>query len=215
MKTMDIKHGELNKTIAHDADTIKRHREFDLRLQALLEQYVTDVLGRYREILTQQDNIMKRNPIHYGAMNKFTRSQKTLETMLDIDMDRCPGFDQFLPLFFQVQGFEMGDEVFDPRKSSEVLKEFRQLMNPRDYNQICSEFKQQVKLLLREVLNQQDVNYHSPLHIASYFGSFQAARTIVKLGCEPHSAAFPQNALEIGKDKYTRQVLQNLNKAAS
>ena len=32
MKTMDIKHGELNKTIAHDADTIKRHREFDLRL---------------------------------------------------------------------------------------------------------------------------------------------------------------------------------------
>ena len=52
MKTMDIKHGELNKTVAHDADTIKRHREFDLRLQALLEQYVTDVLGRYREILT-------------------------------------------------------------------------------------------------------------------------------------------------------------------
>ena len=32
MKTMEIKHGELLKTVSHDADTIKRHREFDLRL---------------------------------------------------------------------------------------------------------------------------------------------------------------------------------------
>jgi ankyrin repeat protein len=68
-------------------------------------------------------------------------------------------------------------------------------MHPKDYKRVCSEFKQQAKLLLREVLNQQDANYHSPLHIASYFGSFQAARHIVKLGCEPHSAAFPEKPL--------------------
>lgn len=37
MKTMDIKHGELNKQVQFDADTIKRHREFDLRLVSLFE----------------------------------------------------------------------------------------------------------------------------------------------------------------------------------
>jgi hypothetical protein len=31
-----VKHGELIKTIQHDADTIKRHKEFDLRLNNLL-----------------------------------------------------------------------------------------------------------------------------------------------------------------------------------
>lgn len=53
MKTMDIKQGELVKTVQHDADTIKRHREFDLRLVSLFEQYACDIISRYREILTQ------------------------------------------------------------------------------------------------------------------------------------------------------------------
>lgn len=37
MKAMDIKHGELTTTVSHDAGTIKRHKEFDLRLVQLLE----------------------------------------------------------------------------------------------------------------------------------------------------------------------------------
>lgn len=57
----------------HDADTIKRHREFDLRLVSVFEQYACDIIGRYREILTHQDSISCRNPIHYSAMNKFTK----------------------------------------------------------------------------------------------------------------------------------------------
>lgn len=36
IRTSDVKHGELIKTIQHDADTIKRHKEFDLRLNNLL-----------------------------------------------------------------------------------------------------------------------------------------------------------------------------------
>ena len=102
MKTMDIKQGELTKTVQHDADTIKRHREFDLRLVSLFEQYACDIIGRYREILTQQDIAMRRNPIHYAAMNKFTKCQKTLEALLSIDIDLVQGFDQFLPLFMEV-----------------------------------------------------------------------------------------------------------------
>jgi len=88
-------------------------------------------------------------------------------------------------------------------------------MNPADYNLVIREFKQQSVLILKEALNQQDKNYHSPLHIASYFGDFKASRRLIKLGAEPTSAAFAERPLNVGKDKYTRDVLQNLNKAAT
>lgn len=50
--------------------------------------------------------------------------------------------------------------------------------------------------------------------MASYFGDFKASRLMIKKGAEPTSAAFAERPLNMSKDKYTRDVLQNLNKAA-
>jgi hypothetical protein len=44
--------------------------------------------------------MFRRNPIHYGAMSKYTKCYKTLETILMIDIDYVPGMDDFLKLFF-------------------------------------------------------------------------------------------------------------------
>lgn len=63
-----------------------------MRLVGLLEQYVCDVIKRYRDILTLQDEKYKRNPIHYAAMAKGTNSLRTLEAILDVDIDNVPGF---------------------------------------------------------------------------------------------------------------------------
>ena len=72
-----------------------------------------------------------------------------------------------------------------------------------------------MKLLLKEVLDRQDLNYHSPLHVASYYGDFKCSRFMIKLGADPNSAAFSERPLEVGKDKFVRGVLQNLNDAAT
>lgn len=91
---------------------------------------------------------LKRNPLHYAAMSKFTKSLKTLESILDIQIDKVPGYDEFLKLYFQLQPLQSDSEKFDPRKSNEILKEFKNLMHPNDYNQVIRDFKQQVHLLL-------------------------------------------------------------------
>jgi hypothetical protein len=95
---------------------------------------VSDVYKRYRDILTLQDEKYQRNPIHYAAMAKGTNSLKTLEAILDIDIDKVPGFNSFFDLFTQLQGFELPEETFDPRRSANVLSEFKQLMRPDEFN---------------------------------------------------------------------------------
>lgn len=157
---------------------------------------------------------MKRNPIHYAAMSKFTNSFKTMEAILDIEMDQVPGFESFLDLYFQLQCFEVAEETFDPRRSANVLSDYKKLVKPAEWNIIAKEFKHQATILLKEVLNQQDANYQSPLHVASYFGDFKASRLIIKKGAESKSAAFAERPLNVSKDKFTRNVLQSLNKAA-
>lgn len=65
------------------------------------------------------------------------------------------------------------------------------------------------------MLDKQDENFHSPLHVASYFGDFKASRFMIELGADPNSPAFAERPLEVSKDEFVRKVLQNLNNAAT
>ena len=56
---------------------------------------------------------------------------------------------------------------------------------------------------------------YSPLHISSYFGDFKSSRLFTTKGAETTSKDYYQNPLEVGKDKFSRDVLQNLNEAAT
>lgn len=75
-------------------------------------------------------------------MSKYTKCYKTLEAILNINIDLVPGTEDFLTLFFQIQELESKEDMkFDPRKYKSVLGEFKHLLSPNDYNRIIKEFK--------------------------------------------------------------------------
>lgn len=79
------------------------------------------------------------------------------------------------------------ERKFDPRKYNNILTEFKHLMSKKEYNLILKDFKQEVKILIKQTLETLNNNEQSPLHVASYFGDFKAVRHMVNLGADATS----------------------------
>jgi ankyrin repeat protein len=63
--------------------------------------------------------------------------------------------------------------------------EFKHILDVKMFNRITSDFKKNVRRLLREVLNTQDHEGYTPLHVAAYSGDYLASEHFLKLGADP------------------------------
>ena len=142
-------------------------------------------------------------------MSKFTNCYRCLQALLHININEEMEYNQFLKNYFEIGALDRADgrAPFDPRKSSQILKEFEHLLNPKEFNQIVKDFKSRVGKLIRDTLNTTDNNKQTPLHIASYFGDYKASRMMVDLGADSVNSNFTKRPLEVSKDKFSRSVL--------
>ena len=73
-----------------------------------------------------------RNPLHYGAMSKFTSCFKCLKALLELNLDNEPEYLWFEQLYFEIAALDRPDHTtpIDPRKSANLLAEFEHLLDP-------------------------------------------------------------------------------------
>ena len=138
-KNLDIKQGHLVSTVYHDAETIKRHIDFNLRAIAVFEKYSEHIKARYSEILLSQDRYL-RNPLHYAAMSKFTSCSRCLHALLNIKIDDEPDYTFFEHLYFEIAALDRADKTtpIDPRKSAQLMHEFEHLLDRREFKRISN-----------------------------------------------------------------------------
>eukprot|EP00826_Nyctotherus_ovalis_P035538 TRINITY_DN3059_c0_g3_i1.p1 TRINITY_DN3059_c0_g3~~TRINITY_DN3059_c0_g3_i1.p1 ORF type:complete len:647 (+),score=188.11 TRINITY_DN3059_c0_g3_i1:169-2109(+) len=214
-KNLDVDHGKLVTTILHDEDAKERFEKFHEEIQELLKEYCAKILEEASNVLCQQD-IYGKNPIHYGAQSTYTRCFNVVSILLAIHLRKAEGFDQFFKLFDEVQLLEVRPErKADPRKYVNVVDEFEHLLSAEVYKKILHEFHSNVKALQRRILNMEDNEGNTPLHIASYSGDFLATEHFLRLGASSTAAnSRKQMPLDIAKNSLVRKILSSLNKAA-
>jgi hypothetical protein len=158
-----------------------------------------------------------RNPLHYAAMSRYTCCFKTLKALLHVDIDNEPEYPFFEHLYFEIAALDRADHTtpIDPRKTANLISEFCHLLDPKDFKRISKGFNKEMSAIIKQALDQQDQNSHTPLHIASYVGDFKSARLFVDLGADQSSDDFKTKPLMVSKDKFARSIITNLNDAAT
>ena len=85
----------------------------------------------------------------------------------------------------------------------------------KTYRTIYKNYQKEKKKLIQDILNMEDINGQTPLHIVSARGNYVLVRYFLRLGADQNKRDHAQhNPLDIAENKYVRQALTNLNKEA-
>lgn len=208
-KNIDVKQGKLIKSGYINKRVQSSFIDFIASIESLAINTYQDYLHFYRQVLTQQD-ADGRNPLHFSTFEKLIMS------LLNFGIDNDEDFDVFNYDCQQLKFLEHESiKNLDPRKHFDVLSEFKHFLAPATYKKIYKNYLKEKKELIKEVLNTQDINDQTPLHIVSRRGNYVLVRFFLRLGADPNIRDNQRhNAIDIAKNKYVRQALTNLNEEA-
>ena len=184
-------------------------KDFMSSIESLAVNTYQEYLQYYKVILTQQD-VDGRNPLHYSTFEKL------IIALLEFGIEKDDDFDDFSYLWQQFKFLEDSSiKTFDPRRYRTVLDEFKHFLDTKTYNTIIKNYQKGRKKLIKDVLNMEDINGQTPLHMVSKRGNYVLVRYFLRLGADPNKRDNSQNnPLSIADNKYVRQALTDLNKEA-
>ena len=196
LKNIDVKQGKLVKTGYISNKTQNNFRDFMAAIESLAINTYEEYIQFYRQVLTQQD-ADGRTPLHFSTFEKLIIS------LLKFGIENTEGFDNFSYDCQQLKFIEDDSaKILDPRKNFDILKEFKHLLSPVIYSKIIKSYKRDKKRLLKEILNTEDVNDQTPLHIVSRRGNYVLVRYFLRCGADGNKRdSRGNNPLDIAQNK--------------
>ena len=215
MKSMTITGSNLKVLTASleaDLEIKKQKTLFDVDLEAALRRYYVSVVDSLRQACEPDRH--QRNPLHYGAMARFTWCYKCVEMMLEVE--KLPGLQDFLQVAKDIQDLEWRqDRQMDPKKYLLILKDVQSTLPKVLFRKRLYEFHQELTSALKLVLNSHDSNVHTPLHIAAYVGQYNCVRLFIDKGADKNHKGSSGTALSMAGTKLVMRYLTSLEESAS
>ena len=215
---LDINKGKLSKAIHITNEILKNFNEFQKKIIEICENMIKEFFNEMKNGLLIKDK-EGQTPFHLNAMSKFSLCQKVLNEILDFDFFNLKkeNFEEFLKLFFEIQKLEVKKERLnnDPRKIFRLEKEINFLLGENFINDLKKKFNIEKKNFFKDLINTQDNNGNSILHISSFFGDFHIVKKLLLNGGKKFEINdLGQIPIDLAKNNFIRKKLTNLNKAA-
>ena len=87
---------------------------------------------------------------------------------------------------------------------------------PKEFRIINERFYREINEIQREIVNTQDSEGYTPLHLASFYGDFTLVKYLIKLGADPQKkeTKSKKEVLYFASNEETRKSLIDLKDAA-
>ena len=214
---LDIVKGKLSRAVRLNEENIRKFEDLQEKIRILAKQLIDNFLEEIKEGLMCQDN-EQQTPFHLAAMSKFPLCHKFIHQILDFDyFNLDETWTNFLDLFLELQRLEIKMERMnqDPRKCLRLERELISLLGDKIINDLSDYYKESKRKLMTELINTQDNNGDSILHISTFHGDFKIVSRLVYYGGNKKlKNKKGQLPVDLAKDNFVRKVLTDLNKAA-
>ena len=214
---LDIVKGKLSRAVRLNEENIRKFEDLQEKIRSLAKQLIDNFLEEIKEGLMCQDN-EQQTPFHLAAMSKFPLCHKFIHQILDFDyFNLDETWTNFLDLFLELQRLEIKMERMnqDPRKCLRLERELISLLGDKIINDLSDYYKESKRKLMTELINTQDNNGDSILHISTFHGDFKIVSRLVYYGGNKKlKNKKGQLPVDLAKDNFVRKVLTDLNKAA-
>ena len=214
---LDIVKGKLSRAVRLNEENIRKFEDLQEKIRILAKQLIDNFLEEIKEGLMCQDN-EQQTPFHLAAMSKFPLCHKFIHQILDFDyFNLDETWTNFLDLFLELQRLEIKMERMnqDPRKCLRLERELISLLGDKIINDLSDYYKESKRKLMTELINTQDNNGDSILHISTFHGDFKIVSRLVYYGGNKKlKNKNGQLPVDLAKDNFVRKVLTDLNKAA-
>ena len=214
---LDIVKGKLSRAVRLNEENIKKFNDFQKTIKDLSIELIDNFIEEIKEGLSCQDS-EQQNPFHLAAMSKFPLCHKFIHQILDFDYFNLDDtWKTFLNLFLELQTLETKVERMnqDPRKCLRFERELISILGDNIINELSDYFQHSKRKLMSQLINTQDNNGDSILHISAFHGDFKIVGRLVYYGgnkkLKNNQGKLP---VDLAKDNFVRKVLTDLNKAA-
>lgn len=154
-KKSDVTQGVLITSDKHVKAVQQRFAQFQIDVSDLFQSFLDHLLHDYQRALTINDQL-QRNPIHYSALSKYTKSLKTSKFLV-LYSTKLEGWDFFLTMFNEVQLLELQkDKKIDPRQYHPAMSITQNFLEKHVEQKQVYKFMKEIKRLEKEIVNSKD-----------------------------------------------------------